>query len=88
MYAIRGRWAAFLVEDKMQKNLYCKFCGTKHTIDLTEKQLEEYYGGTKLIQNIFPELPAEVRELLLSGMCGVCWNKTFTPQNEEQTQGK
>ena len=38
---------------------------------LTETQIREWQGGT-LIQNAMPDIPRELREMLISGYCAKC----------------
>lgn len=63
------------------KNLLipCPFCGKVSTIKLDiektklfDKGMEAYQNGA-LMQNAFPFLSADERELLISGMCPKCW---------------
>jgi hypothetical protein len=37
--------------------------------------LEAYvaYQGGRMVQNVFPDLPIDLRELLISGTCGPCF---------------
>lgn len=43
-------------------------------------QLENWADGTttdKNIQEAMPDIPADVREVFLSGICQDCWNEMF-----------
>lgn len=55
------------------------FSHTKNTIDLniTPEQLARYENGEELIQNVFPNLPAEHREFIMTGITSDEWNATF-----------
>jgi hypothetical protein len=44
---------------------------------MTEDQLRRYEQTSENVQNIFPELSADLRELLISGTCGWCFDKMF-----------
>lgn len=46
-------------------------------IEMTEDQYEEYVHGTKLVQNIFPNLDEDTREFLISGITPEEWNEVF-----------
>ena len=37
-------------------------------LEMTEEQEERYRKGSELVQDIFPDMPAEHREFLISGM--------------------
>lgn len=63
----------------------CPFCNELTEHKVTKKQLEEFSKpNRKLIQEIFPEMPAEEREQLISGICPTCWNKMFVEGGEEE----
>ena len=55
----------------------CQECGKIIKIEMTDDQYNKYISGDDLIQNIFPELSPEIREMLISGTCPDCWNKIF-----------
>ena len=39
--------------------------------------LERADGKSILIQDIFPEMSSDLREMFVSGMCPTCWDKVF-----------
>lgn len=54
----------------------CRKCGITFVMGLTESQILELENGSdKLIQEIIPNISSGVRELFISGICGICWNK-------------
>ena len=55
---------------------------TTMNIDVTPQQLATYLGGTVLIQDVMPDVSAEEREFLISGITPDEWNKAF-PKEEE-----
>ena len=55
----------------------CIKCHEITTIMLTPDQHKEYMKGEKNIQEIVPNLEPDIRELLISGMCGTCFDKIF-----------
>ena len=55
----------------------CKYCNKKHSMPVFKIDLEEYNKGEKLVQECFPYLSSEYRELLISGMCPNCWNNLY-----------
>ena len=59
----------------------CRSC--KEVTDLTVN-IEGFiaWQGGELIQNALPELDADQRELLISGICPKCWEQMF-PSDEE-----
>ena len=60
----------------------CRQC--KEATDLTVN-IEGFiaWQGGELIQNALPELNADQRELLISGICPKCWEQMF-PSDEEE----
>jgi len=61
-------------------NIKCKYCNIDHDLDITEWQVARHKNG-ELAQNVYPNLNREERELLISGTCGNCWDKMFSPPN-------
>ena len=61
----------------------CSCCGKEYLVPCNKKDLESFESGDKLIQEAFPYMPAELRELFVSGICPKCWNNIF-PENEEE----
>lgn len=55
----------------------CKYCNKIHKMPVFKKDLEEYNKGEKLVQECFPYISPEYRELLISGMCPECWDKLY-----------
>ena len=55
----------------------CPFCGKTHeiTVDAIDYTLWEL--GFEKAQDAFPYLSASDRELLISGICSDCWERTF-----------
>ncbi len=58
----------------------CRTCGKYHLINMTKEQFHEYIkpkAERKNIQDIFPELRNDEREILVSGICGECFDEMF-----------
>lgn len=45
-------------------------------LDVTEEQLQRHRNG-ELIQDVFPHLPAEEREFIMSGITPKEWEKIY-----------
>lgn len=56
--------------------------GIERTLDLpiTEEQMQEWQLGKKLIQEAFPNLTADQREFLRTGMTAEEWDDTFSDE--------
>lgn len=53
-------------------------------LDVTEEQLQELMSpGRRMIQDIFPDLSAEEREFLLTGVTPDQWRATFGDDTED-----
>lgn len=65
----------------------CKICGKSVTISLTPDQYIRYEmwksGKITHIQDALPDVPADQREMFISGVCGECWNDLFGDEEEE-----
>lgn len=57
-------------------NIKCVHCEASESFVVTTKQIEEYCDGG-LMQDVFPEIAVEKREMLKTGICGKCWSKIF-----------
>lgn len=56
----------------------CRICNKETVITMTSKQYFGYIDKNRpIIQEIFPELTPDIRELLVSGTCGICWEDMF-----------
>ena len=62
----------------------CPFCGKENFLTLSAKDFNAWQEG-ELVQNAFPYLDANERELLVSGICSECWEKTFGEDDEDDS---
>ena len=62
----------------------CPCCHKATTIQVVEKDYYAWKFDGVLIQNAMPYLPANVREMLISGMCDECQEKMFSSSEEEE----
>ena len=71
--------------EKINVTVPCSFCGSEHTIEMTMAQFNELQSPHRRhIQDIIPELAPEMRELFISGMCPMCWDKLFGFEDEDE----
>lgn len=54
----------------------CTACDRTFTIPCTDEQYKTWRGGV-LIQRAMPDVPPDLRELLISGTCGECFDQMF-----------
>jgi hypothetical protein len=62
-----------------------RLSGVVHTMDIpcTPDQLNLYESGTVLIQNAMPDVPAELREFVISGITPNEWKTMFSHLEED-----
>lgn len=73
-------------ERNVNLQVKCRLCNTIYTLQVAEDDAYEYYASPnrRNVQDIFPYLTPEERELLISGTCDTCWNKMFGDDDEEE----
>lgn len=54
----------------------CPLCGTESTVFVEKEDMDKWDEGA-LVQNAFPYLTAGEREVLISGVCTPCWDRSF-----------
>lgn len=54
----------------------CNNCKELHQIEVYAEDLQAWENG-KLIQEAMPYLPPDIRELMISGICGKCFAEMF-----------
>ena len=60
----------------------CPNCGKVQALDVKYSEYVAWKNG-ELIQNAFKSLSADQRELLMTGICTVCWDKMFNFEDNE-----
>ena len=63
----------------------CPFCGHSNEVAVNEADYWDWQDGA-LVQDAFPYLTADEREMLISGICPTCWAKTFGDDDEEDSE--
>jgi hypothetical protein len=64
------------------KTKTCTVCGEYEVWSLDRQAVTKWQEG-EYIQNAFPNMSAEDRELLISGTHPACWNKLFGEDDNE-----
>ena len=54
----------------------CPFCGRANEVEVNEDDYLDWQDGM-LVQDAFPYLSADEREMLISGICPTCWDGMF-----------
>lgn len=55
---------------------HCLLCGRPSSVEVPAHQYEEYQRGSK-VQHAFPDIPADQREVIISGVHPRCFDKAF-----------
>ena len=67
---------------KMIIEAECRMCGKQFRLKAEKEDIHKWMNGMNN-QDALPYMPAEERELLISGTCPECWNKLFPAEEEE-----
>ena len=59
----------------------CKFCGKEVTVQAEEEKFSRLDAGAH-VQDVFPDLGVNYRELMISGICGECFDQMFESDDE------
>lgn len=64
---------------KTQRTLIekCNRCKEEYQLEVYEEDYIAWLNGKLHLQDALPYVPADSRELLISGMCGKCFVKIF-----------
>ena len=54
----------------------CRICKTNYKFQVPEAGLKRWQEGAR-IQEVLPMLTPDQRELMISGICGKCFDKMF-----------
>jgi len=72
----------------MTLGVECRICRKTVDVVLTPDHYVRYEmwksGKITHIQDALPDIPADQRELFISGTCAVCWNEMFGDEDEEE----
>jgi hypothetical protein len=55
----------------------CRHCDEPHFFNISYNQMKRLKAGKEPIQNILRNIDTDERELLISGICGSCWDNTI-----------
>jgi hypothetical protein len=64
----------------------CTECGCSFVIPMTREQHRRLLENDGNIQDIIPEVSADLRELLIGGTCGECFDKLFSEDDERNNE--
>lgn len=61
----------------------CPMCGKVHTVNVNDVDFQRWQTGAS-IQNAFPYLSANEREIIMTGICPKCWDKMFFIKEDDE----
>jgi hypothetical protein len=61
----------------------CPFCGEEHSVDVNADDYFAWIAGD-LIQDAFPYLAPDEREIIQTGICPTCWHEMLPPEEVEE----
>ena len=64
-------------QEILKVEIKCLKCKQTHIIEVPKKGYMRWLDTGARIQDVMPELPANDRELLISNICGPCFDKIF-----------
>jgi len=63
-------------------SISCRLCGAKKDISVDPSTYVKWSTGQGLVQDLFSNLSADDRELMISQTCGTCFDNLFPPEND------
>lgn len=61
----------------------CVFCGEGYMFGVSQSGYAAWCAGLHSINQAFPELDAKWREMMISGVCPMCWDNRMTEDEED-----
>ena len=61
----------------------CVSCLALTPLEITPQELKKFLGSKSSIQDCFPNMDREYREMLISGFCPSCWRQLFKPKERK-----
>lgn len=74
------------VIDSKTVEIECYRCQEAKKIEVGELGLKRLMSDSMLIQDALPEVPKELREMFLSGICPSCFAKVFGCADEDDEE--
>lgn len=68
--------------EEIELKVKCQYCGKIHTITVVKNDYMKWYSGKLPIQSAMSYLSADERELLLSHVCGKCYDEMLGDDEE------
>ena len=62
----------------------CIKCGERSLIPMPFDRYDRWQFGGQCVQNVFPDMSAELREVLVTGIHPGCWNEMFPEEEDDE----
>ncbi len=72
------------MKNPMTLEVDCRICGKTVNLVIEQEDFKKFKNREGAVQNIFPYLSADEREMLISGICPDCWEELFNNHNKKQ----
>lgn len=72
--------AKFKKDNSVEVKIFCSCCNNSKTFNITRIQYEDWQNNRRLVQDIFPDMDKDMREMFITGICPSCWNKMFSEE--------
>lgn len=64
----------------------CRHCRESYIVPISEQEYLNWIKKGTFVQDEFPKLDSNERELLISQTCGNCWNKIFNTDEVQSNE--
>jgi hypothetical protein len=64
----------------------CRMCGNSWQLEVDGYDYDAWRYQGVLVQDAFPYLTVDERELIISSTCGQCWDNMFPPEEGQLTE--
>ena len=71
------------MDNALQVNVVCRLCEESQIVTVPREGYLRFQKGIA-IQSAMPEIPADQRELLISGVCPACWKELETESEGDE----
>ncbi len=71
------------MDHRMELTIDCIECQQPQVLKVRAQDLENFKAGKGHVQTIFPYLLPAEREMLLSRICGSCWDRMFKYEDDD-----
>lgn len=62
-------------------NMFCPFCKRVNTVRVDKYKWRRWKLDRGLIQNVWPDMPKDIREVMISGSCPACFDMAFPEED-------